>query len=184
LAAAVAAAQAADDGVPDAADELLTLTQLAAAAQVPVALLEAVAAEGLLVPRVIDGEARYTSADASVVHAGLRLLERGLPMSKLLELARTHHDATRDVAERAVALFDAHVRQPLRASALTDDEKAEQLVDAFRVLLPAVTGLVSHHFRRTLLAVAQEHLEAVGEASEVAAATAEAERQLEREWSA
>lgn len=184
LAAAVAHAQASDGGTPEPSERLLTLAELATAADVPLALLEAVASEGLLVPRIVDGDARYTSADAAVVRAGLRLLERGLPMTELLELARAHHDETREIAERAVAMFDTHVRQPLRASALTDEEKAEQLVDAFRVLLPAVTGLVSHHFRRTLLTVAQEHLEAVGEASEVAAATVEAERQLEREWSA
>ena len=42
---------------------------------------------------------------------------------------------------------------------LTDDERAEQLVAAFRTLLPTVTSLVAHHFRRVLLEVAQEHLE-------------------------
>jgi hypothetical protein len=38
---------------------------------------------------------------------------------------------------------------------------------------------VEHHFRRVLLAVAQEHLESVGEAHELAAASAEAARRLE-----
>ena len=85
------------------------------------------------------------------------------PLPELLALAREHTEATRDIAEQAVALFDEHVRAPLRASDLPDDEKAEQLVDAFRVLLPAVTALVAHHFRRVLLEVAQEHLESVGE---------------------
>ena len=98
-----------------------------------------------------------------------RLLERGLPLPELLALAREHTAATRDVAEQAVALFDEHVRQPLRTSDLPDDEKAEQLVAAFRVLLPTITTLVAHHFRRVLLAVAQEHLERVGEDTELAA---------------
>jgi hypothetical protein len=76
-------------------------------------------------------------------------------------------------------MFDTHVRQPLQAATdLTTDEKAERLVDAFRVLLPAVTTLVAHHFTRVLLGVAQEHLEAVGEAAEIAAAQAEAARRL------
>ena len=44
---------------------------------------------------------------------------------------------------------------------------------AVLVVLPAVTGLVEHHFRRVLLEVAQEHLEAVGEPAELAAAQAE-----------
>jgi hypothetical protein len=94
----------------------------------------------------------------AVVQAGLKLLESGFPLSDLLALAREHNAATHNVAEQAVALFDRHVRVPLRASDLSDDEKARQLVDAFRTLLPAVTALVEHHFRRVLLEVAQEHL--------------------------
>ena len=39
-------------------------------------------------------------------------------------------------------------------------------------MLPTVTTLVAHHFRRVLLEVAQEHLEAVGEPAELAAARA------------
>ena len=62
-------------------------------------------------------------------------------------------------------MFDEHVRQPLRDAPMTDDEKAARLVAAFSVLLPSVTTLVAHHFRRVLLEVAQEHLEAVGHES-------------------
>jgi hypothetical protein len=36
-----------------------------------------------------------------------------------------------------------------------------------------VTDLVAHHFGRILLQVAQEHLEAVGDRSELAAASAD-----------
>jgi DNA-binding transcriptional MerR regulator len=178
LAAAVAAAQAGEpDGAPP--EQFLTLAELSEQTGVPMQLLEAVANEGLLIARVHAGAPRYTVADAAVVAAGMQLLEQGLPLPELLALARAHNDATRAVAEQAVAMFDEHVRKPLRASPLTDDEKAERLVDAFRILLPSVTTLVAHHFRRVLLAVAQEHLDAVGEASEVAAATAEAGRRLE-----
>ena len=56
---------------------------------------------------------------------------------------------------------------------------AQRLVDAFRTLLPTVTALVEHHFRRVLLAVAQAHLESVGEEHELAAASVEAARRLE-----
>jgi len=78
-----------------------------------------------------------------------------------------------------VALFDRYVREPLRASDRPDDEKAEQLVDAFRTLLPAVTALVAHHFRRVLLEVAQEHLESVGEQVELAAVNVASASRLE-----
>jgi hypothetical protein len=66
------------------------------------------------------------------------------------------------VAEHAVRLFDDHVREPLRDAPLTEDEKAQRLVEAFATLLPAVTALVAGHFRSVLLETAQEHLEAVG----------------------
>ena len=48
------------------------------------------------------------------------------------------------------------------------------------MLLPTITALVAHHFRRVLLAVAQEHLEPVGEDTELAAVSAEAGRRLEQ----
>jgi DNA-binding transcriptional MerR regulator len=177
LAAAVAAA-----GDDAAGEEFLTLDELAARSGVPQALIESIVREGLLVPRRHEGDARFTSADVDIVAAGLRLLETGLPMPELLALARRHHEATRETAEGAVAMFDTYVREPLRAADLSDDERAERLVEAFRVLLPSVTALVAHHFRRVLLEVAQEHLEAVGEPAELEAANAEASRRLEAVW--
>jgi DNA-binding transcriptional MerR regulator len=180
LAAAVAAAG--DDAGDDGGEEFLTLRELAARSGVPEALIESVVREGLLVPRRHEGDARFTSADVDIVAAGLRLLETGLPMPELLALARRHHEATRETAEGAVAMFDTYVREPLRDSDLSDDERADRLVEAFRVLLPSVTALVAHHFRRVLLEVAQEHLEAVGEPAELEAASAEANRRLEAVW--
>jgi len=172
----LAAAVAAAEGAPE---ELLTADELAARAGVPRELLDAVVQEGLLVPRLEGGETRFTAADVDVVAAGLRLVETGLPMPELFELARRHHAATRVTAEEAVAMFDTYVRQPLLASDLDDEARAERLVAAFRVLLPAVSALVAHHFQRVLLEVAQEHLAAVGDPAELAAAEAEARRGLE-----
>ncbi|MFI5053043.1 MAG: MerR family transcriptional regulator [Acidimicrobiia bacterium] len=166
LAAAVAGAQAGDA-------ELLTLEDLAARAGVPVPILEAVAREGLIVAQQRGGRSGYTDADIDVLHAGLRLLEAGFPLPDLLALARRHHDATRAIAADAVEMFDEHVRRPLQSSQLTDDQRAQRLVDAFRTLLPTVTTLVANHFRSVLLEVAQEHLERVGDASELAAASGE-----------
>jgi DNA-binding transcriptional MerR regulator len=177
-------AHARDDGT-SGREEFLTLEELAARSQVPAALIDAVVREGLLVPRVHDGAERFTTGDVEIVAAGLRLLDAGLPLPELLALARQQHAATRAIAEAAVAMFDEHVRTPLHAnSALTSDDRAERLVDAFRVLLPSVTALVAHHFRRVLLQVAQEHLDAVGEPDEIAAANAESTHQLEVVWTA
>jgi DNA-binding transcriptional MerR regulator len=149
-----------------AAAELITLDELAERSGIPVALLQAVEREGLL---AADARGGYTTADLAVAKAGLALLEEGLPLPEVLDLARRHHLAARAVAERAVELFDEHVRQPLRHSGLPDEEAAARLVAAFERLLPATTALVSHHFTRTLLAVAQEHIEKVGVAAELQA---------------
>jgi DNA-binding transcriptional MerR regulator len=166
LAAAVAGAQAGDA-------ELLTLDDLARRVGVPVAILEAVAREGLIVQQQRAGATGYTAADADVLRSGLQLLEVGFPLPELLALARRHHDATRAIAADAVEMFDEHVRRPLLDGELSDDERAERLVAAFRTLLPTATTLVANHFRSVLLDVAQEHLEAVGDPSELAAARAE-----------
>jgi DNA-binding transcriptional MerR regulator len=171
LAAAVAGAQTGDSA-------LLSMEDLAARVGVPVALLDAIAREGLIVPRHTEGDAGYTAEDADVVRSGLRLLEAGFPLPDLLALARRHHEGTRAIAEDAVEMFDEHVRRPLQRADIADDEKAERLVAAFRRLLPTVTTLVAHHFRSVLLEVAHDHLEAVGDASELAAA------QDEPEWGA
>ncbi|HEX3622740.1 MAG TPA: MerR family transcriptional regulator [Acidimicrobiales bacterium] len=168
LAAAVAGV---DEG--EGAEELFGIAELAARVGVPEPMLDSLVREGLLIPRSVHGEPGFTAADVAILSGGLRLLEVGLPLPELFALARHHHAVTRDVASEAVELFDTYVRQPLRASDLPDDEKAERLVEAFQTLMPAVTALVAHHFRRILLQVAQEHLESVGDQTELDAASAD-----------
>ncbi len=169
LAAAVAGAE--DAG--DSGEELFGIDELARRLGVPQAVLDSLLREGLLIPRVVAGKPCFTPADVAMLTGGMRLLEAGLPLPELVTLARHHHAMTREVAAEAVELFDTWVRKPLRASNLPEDEKAERLVEAFRTLLPAVAGLVAHHFQRILLQVAQEHLESVGDTSELAAASAD-----------
>ena len=160
-------------------EEFLSLDDLADRTGVPMPLLQAVMREGLLVARTHDGEAAFTGADGRAVAAGLQLLERGLPLPELLSIARRHHEVMLDVAERAVALFDEHVRQPLRVAGLPEDEAATRLVQAFEAMLPAVTTLVAHHFRRLLLAVALAHIEHVGDDAELEAVRDRNRRRLE-----
>lgn len=175
LAEAVASAQTEDE-------EVLTLPELAARSGVPATLLRQIQREGIPLGRVVDGEERFTTADLRAVRSGIEILEAGLPLTELLALAKRYHAAARAAAERAVELFDEHVREPIRASGLSDREAADRLVDAFRRLLPAVTGLVAHHFRRVLLQVAEEHIERVGDPSEIAASREEARRMRESAW--
>ena len=106
-------------------------------------------------------------------------MEHGLPLGEVLDLARLHGQSARALAEGAVELFDRNVRQTLRREGGADAEAAARLVEAFDALLPATVSLVAHHFRRILLAVAQEHIEAVGDRDELAAVRSGARRRLE-----
>ncbi len=139
--------------------ELLTLDGFATASGVPASLIEAVEREGIRIGRDVGGQTRYTAGDIELVRTALHLLEFGLPLGDLLWLARDADQALRDLAARAVDLFDEHVRKPIRDSAGDDAAAAAQMVQAFNELLPAVTTLVSHHFRRVLLETAEERIE-------------------------
>ncbi len=155
LAAAVAAAR----GESGDETELLDLDAFAARSGVPSSLIQAVEREGIRLGRPVDGETRYTTGDIELVRTALRLLEFGLPLADLLGLARDADAAMRGLAERAVELFDEHVRKPIRDTAGDDGVAASQMVEAFGQLLPAVTQLISYHFRRVLLETAEEHIE-------------------------
>ncbi len=161
----------------DAEDLTYSLTELAEETGMPLALLKAIEAEGLLIPTRLAGEARYTPEDVAASRAGLLLLEWGIPLSDLLDLARRHNEATEAVARQAVELFARHVREPLRQGARPDalahplegatgDPAVDGLLQAYAELLPAVNTLVGHHFTRTLVKVALEHVEQVGTTEE------------------
>ena len=156
----LAAAVAAERGAADT-EELLTLEEFANRSGVPASLIQAVEREGVPFGRRVDGEERYTAGDIEIVRVALRLLEFGLPLADLLVLAREANASMRGLAERAVELFDERVRKPIRDTASSDEAAAEQMVAAFRELLPAVTQLVSHHFRRVLLEAAEAHVEGI-----------------------
>ena len=149
---------------------LLELDAFAAASGVPASLIQAVEREGIRIGRVVDGRTLYTTDDIELVRNALRLLEFGLPLGELLALAREANEAMRSLADRAVDLFDEHVRKPLRDTDPDPDAASARTVEAFRELLPAVTMLVSDHFRRVLLEVAEDRIGAPDGAPSIPAA--------------
>jgi DNA-binding transcriptional MerR regulator len=161
-----------------AGGELLDLETLAERTGVPAGILRAVEREGLLVPRRVGDKEGYTEDDVAVARAGLVLLEWGLPLTELLDLARAHDRAMRVVAERAVEMFDTYVRAA--GSGPEGDDRARRLVEAFEALLPATATLVSHHFTRVLLSVALDHIEHVGSPTELLAVRSSAEHGVAR----
>lgn len=158
LAEAVAAATAPGDAT-------YTLDQLAEASGVPTALLRSVEQAGLLIGRELDGLLRYSSDDLEVVRNGLALLDAGLPLQDLLDLASAYDAAARTIAGRAVAMFDEHIREPILSDAANEEEAGLRLVEAFSTLLPAVTELIAHHFRRVLLELAERRFAEPSEAT-------------------
>lgn len=165
----VDAALAAALGVPDpdaGVDDLVTMDELAEATDVPVAVLEAIEREGLLVARagtVADGSARFSAADAPTVRAAMRLLQTGLPLAEFLDLARRADRLLRDLADEAVETFLRYVRDPVRGTR-EEPEAAAALVEAFQQMLPATRDLVGGHFQALVVAAARARLaEAIGD---------------------
>lgn len=116
-------------------------------------LLDAVARTGLLLPHHVDeqGVARYSAADVAAVRAGLTLLDAGLPLGELLDLARRTDAAVGEVATAAVDAFLRFVRDPVRGTSASEAEAADRLVTAYEQMLPATERLVAHHVRRRVL---------------------------------
>ena len=89
-----------------------------------------------------------------------KILDHGFTLERDLGNSGLYADtALRRLAQDAVELFNRHVRAPIRDSAGDEAGAAAQMVEAFHDLLPAVTSLVSHHFRRVVLEVAEERIE-------------------------
>lgn len=143
-------------------DDLLTLPQLAEAAGVVEAVLEALVREGLLAPRATDPD-RWVAADAAAVRDGLALLEAGVPLGELLDLARRTDEGLREVADQAVETFLQFVRDPVRGATDDDDAAASRLVDAFETMLPATARLLASHFERLVVEAARRRLGLPGE---------------------
>lgn len=147
-----------DDSALDPVDEAvlsaigggagLPLREAAEQAGVPEAVLEALAREGVLVP----GPGGYDEADIEAARAGAALLDAGLPLGDLLDLARRFDEAMRPVAESAVDAFLTFVRDPARGTTTSDEEAAVRMLDAFNRMLPATSTIVGHRVRGLLIA--------------------------------
>jgi len=143
----------------------------------PPFLLAAAEQLGLL-PAAQSG-ARYTESDLEALRAVKGILEAGFPLQDLLPLAREHAEHTERVADRAIELFERHVRR----KDSTDAPGGEAVAETFRRLLPAVTALVAQHFQRTLIRRARSKLEDSGDREGLAAALDATERaRLEVAW--
>ena len=109
--------------------------ELAAEAGIPEQLIGAAETSGLVQPLQIEGEERFSAADRDMARAALRILDAGFPLNELLALAVQHARSVQEVAERAIDLFDDHVRRPAAERGDTGE-----VTEAFRDLLPQLIG--------------------------------------------
>ncbi len=137
----------------------LDLEQLSAASGLSVIVLEALDRLGILIPEHAHPIRLYNAKDADVLRSGRTLLEEGVPLDELLELAGQVDQVMRPIAVRAVEVFVRFVRDSVEFTADSEDEASERLVDAYQTMMNATGELVAGHFRRILLQTARSTLE-------------------------
>lgn len=141
------------------ATDLVTLEELAVRTKIPPTLLEVVVREGFLKPVSSVPEPLFDPGDVEPIKAGLSLVEAGLPLGELLDLARKMDAAMQPVVDQAIDLFVRFIRDSVEANAGSDEEAARLLVEAFSAMLPATGRIVDHHFRSLVLEGARQRLE-------------------------
>ncbi len=134
----------------DALDRSLSRAEVADRAGVPEGLVALLVDNGLLAPLSDDPQPRFDEGAVSMVRAGLAISAAGVPLDELVALATDHGAHVDEVVERAIDLFERHVRTG------SDEPTSAELVEMVRSLLPAVTRLVAQHFHRTLVARARD----------------------------
>jgi DNA-binding transcriptional MerR regulator len=142
-----------------AAPQTLTLQELAERSGVAEPLLLSLQQAGLLVPAEGGEEPLYPADDLQAIEAGMKLIAAGVPLGALLELGKDYSTAVDRTAREAVDLFDRHVRERIQAEGGATEAAERRLLETFNDLLEASGTLVRHHFQRTLLRAAREHIE-------------------------
>ncbi|MGA7911348.1 MAG: MerR family transcriptional regulator [Candidatus Dormiibacterota bacterium] len=142
-----------------AAPQTLTLSELAERSGVAEPLLMSLQQAGLLVPVEGGDEPLYPADDLEAIAAGMKLIAAGVPLGSLLDLGKDYAAAVDRTARQAVDLFDHHVRERIQAEGGAKEAAERRLLETFNDLLEASGVLVRHHFQRTLLRAAREHIE-------------------------
>jgi len=126
----------------DALARSLTRGEVADRAGVPESLVALLCDNGLLQPVTVGNEPRFDENAVSMVRAGLAIAAAGVPLENLVSLAGDHATNVTGVVDRAIALFENHVKSGT-------DGSDEALGEVVRSLLPAVTRLGAQHFHRS-----------------------------------
>src|SRR5438067_986165 len=131
--------------------QTLTLAELAERSGVAEPLLATLEQAGLLVPITGGEEPVYPADDLDAIAAGMKLISAGVPLGALMELGKDH-----------AAAVDRLPRERIQAEGGETEAAERKLLQTFNELLEASGILVRHHFERTLLRAAREHIEKRG----------------------
>ena len=145
-----------------AAPRTLTLHELAERSGVAEPLLLSLQQAGLLVPAEGGEEPLYPADDLEAIAAGMKLIAAGVPIGALMDLGKDYAAAVDRTARQAVDLFDRYVRERIQSEGGETEAAERRLLQTFNELLEASGILVRHHFQRTLLRAAREHIEKRG----------------------
>jgi DNA-binding transcriptional MerR regulator len=146
---------------------------------VPVEVLRALEASGLLRPHHLEEGDRYSDADVRFVRNVLTLLGVGLSLDDLMRIARKQLDTSdalgRDVMDAWSQLVGTRLRRPRRdgeadrSPPAHQHEHAERVAASIRALAAIVGQLVAYRVERAVLDAARVEIDAEGTDAERAA---------------
>jgi DNA-binding transcriptional MerR regulator len=149
--------------------EVLRLADVAERSGVPVAVLRALEASGLLRPHHLADGDLYSDADVRFVRNVLALLDVGLSLEDLMRIARRQLEVSdalgQDVMEAWSQLVGTRLRRPPRPGR-EDDDQAARVAASIRAVAVIVGQLVGYRVERAVLDAARDEIEAAGTPAE------------------
>ncbi|MBL89342.1 MAG: hypothetical protein CL517_03580 [Actinobacteria bacterium] len=131
----------------------LSRTEVAAKAGVPESLVVLLCDNGLLQPVFDDEEPLFDENSVSMVQAGIAIANAGIPLEELVSLAQYHSSNVEEVVDRAINLFEEHVKEG------NPDSSEKDLAVIVKNLLPSVIRLVAQHFHKSLVSRSLERID-------------------------
>jgi len=137
----------------DTKSRSLSRAEVAEKASVPESLVALLCDNGLLQPLLDDEEPRFDESSVSMVEAGIAIANAGVPLEELVSLAQYHSSNVNEVVDRAISLFEEHIKEGTEVSSEKD------LAVVMKDLLPSVIRLVAQHFHKSLVTRSLERID-------------------------
>lgn len=125
-----------------------------------------------LVPRLLGAfgladDEPLTALEFELLGIAAEVLETGMPLTVVLQLARIYGQAMSHVADAEIRLVHHHVHEPLMASGIEPDAVAEELQSVVTAVLPASSRLIDalhrHYVRSSIEQDIVGHMERLDE---------------------